>query len=741
MSQPRRSVAAFVAVLIASVAMVLVAPVASAQPPGWPSQLTIDFAQGVTMPSGKVLVGGTRNGQPVMQVINADGSLGTTYDDPVYYSMFEGGVTVGADDTIYTVADDVGEGARVVALRGGTTLWSHTVTFGCSGSTNISPKNIAADATGRVYVVGDISTRGQCDSRIQLLVADQSGILGNASLAGNPSLTALSVTEAGVTVAGNDAVQRFDTLARESAPATSVSALAGEELDAVTVGATGNAFYAYRKQVDGVDPGCFLTEVRSRVLGVTAAGQTWNHDFPSCTGASLIQATPNGGVATVYRPDPQATGDGPAFAMALQASGANKWSAPYQFYMGGDPAVTGIERFINLRVDNNGSIVIDREYHWNFDNKTGRGRMLEFVSGASGTRDAIWFSHSALAGEDGNDASVVVGLAPGKVVLHEGSGNTLYKADRAGLGLDYPRDAGVGIQPAAPEALEYVALGDSFSSGEGNPPFEPGTELGEDAHPDGDGCHRSSVAYPHLLDQDPTLPLVLGQGKFKACGGAVTDDIADTRPERSPHYGLELQHKTLSASTDVMTVSAGGNDAGLTEFIKKCVLPGVDAGCDVNSQEFRASDAFINGELKSRLRTVYTTLLTQASNAKLYVVGYPHVVAVTTEPNAPLYCSYLSANERSAARSFIQDLNTAAQTTVTALESDNPAIVGRIEFINPTGTGSPFIGHEICDGDAFFHGLVLSPDGSILNPDDEYSFHPNINGQKAYYELIRSRMN
>ena len=49
----------------------------------------------------------------------------------------------------------------------------------------------------------------------------------------------------------------------------------------------------------------------------------------------------------------------------------------------------------------------------------------------------------------------------------------------------------------------YVALGDSFSSGEGNPPFDPRTDHAAlfTTH---DTCHRSSVAYSQILQKIDT---------------------------------------------------------------------------------------------------------------------------------------------------------------------------------------------------------------------------------------------
>src|SRR4051812_25224334 len=63
--------------------------------------------------------------------------------------------------------------------------------------------------------------------------------------------------------------------------------------------------------------------------------------------------------------------------------------------------------------------------------------------------------------------------------------------------------------------LHYVALGDSYASGGGDPPFDPGTDIPEGA--ERDMCHRSTSAYPRRLKLDAGVILI-----HRACSGAVT---------------------------------------------------------------------------------------------------------------------------------------------------------------------------------------------------------------------------
>jgi hypothetical protein len=58
--------------------------------------------------------------------------------------------------------------------------------------------------------------------------------------------------------------------------------------------------------------------------------------------------------------------------------------------------------------------------------------------------------------------------------------------------------------PKTTVALRYIALGDSFSSGEGVPPFRPGTDQ---YLPVRDTCHRSFRGYPALIAGRRSSPL------------------------------------------------------------------------------------------------------------------------------------------------------------------------------------------------------------------------------------------
>ena len=107
-----------------------------------------------------------------------------------------------------------------------------------------------------------------------------------------------------------------------------------------------------------------------------------------------------------------------------------------------------------------------------------------------------------------------------------------------GLGLLLPA-------AAAAAAPQYVALGDSYSSGVGTRVFYE--ESGE--------CDRSPDAY------GPKIAAAKGYSlNFEACGGAKTPEV----------NSKQLGH--LSATTSLVTITIGGNDAGFSNVIINCAL-------------------------------------------------------------------------------------------------------------------------------------------------------------------------
>lgn len=234
---------------------------------------------------------------------------------------------------------------------------------------------------------------------------------------------------------------------------------------------------------------------------------------------------------------------------------------------------------------------------------------------------------------------------------------------------------GLTLPANAVAATNYVALGDSYSSG-----------LGAGDYGNSGGCKRSANSYPQLWANAHSGT----QFTFVACSGARTPDVLN-------------QAGSLSASTTLATVSVGGNDAGFSSVMQDCTL-GSDQDC-VN--RINQAKAYVNNTLPGLLDNVYATMKQKAPNAKIVVLGYPHFYKV------PGSCSLgLSDTKRTAINS-----GSDALAAVTSQRAGNAGAT----FVDVRGK---FTGHEICSSASWLHSLSWPV---------EESYHPTQDGQKLGY--------
>ncbi len=288
--------------------------------------------------------------------------------------------------------------------------------------------------------------------------------------------------------------------------------------------------------------------------------------------------------------------------------------------------------------------------------------------------------------------------------------------------VSYPEEyEGVTI-PSQPPAAKYVAMGDSFSSGEGNSPFEVGTDVSE-----GSGenkCHRSPEAYPRLLDEDSELEL--GLMHFVACSGATTANVLHGGSSNGS-WTDPPQVDALSEDTEVVTITIGGNDIGFGEFAEECVFGTCDSESEafINSQEeLEILPIKITG-FESEPNGVLDVIHKKAPSAHVYVIGYPQIVPSVMPEGCP---SINTEAEYETIRNIVTELNEVVKNA-----TQSAAFRYGFEYftyVDPTAEESPFIGREYCTLFPFFN----EPDP--IHP--KYSFHPNGGGQQAYKEIVGS---
>jgi lysophospholipase L1-like esterase len=239
--------------------------------------------------------------------------------------------------------------------------------------------------------------------------------------------------------------------------------------------------------------------------------------------------------------------------------------------------------------------------------------------------------------------------------------------------------AGAIAMPAAHAAgANYVALGDSYSSGVG-----AGGESGS--------CSRSPNAYPQLW-ANTHAPASF---QFVACSGAKTTDVSAN------------QLSALSSATTLVSISIGGNDLNFSGVMLDCNLYS-DSTC---VSEINAAENTAHTKLPGWLDTLYSQIRARAPSAKVVVLSYPRFY----DMSASWYCPGLSTTKR-------QKINEGADV----LDSVIAGEVAKYSNFAFADVRSNFAnGHEICDSGSWLHSVDWG------NPGDSY--HPTASGQSGGY--------
>lgn len=245
----------------------------------------------------------------------------------------------------------------------------------------------------------------------------------------------------------------------------------------------------------------------------------------------------------------------------------------------------------------------------------------------------------------------------------------------------------LGAPAQAADALDYVALGDSYSSGTGI----------RDYISDGTRCQRSTRAYPSLIAASHGYRLT-----FRACSGASVGEVRST------------QLSAVTAETDVVTVTVGGNDAGFADVLTKCALPSWLGNC---TKALDNAQRIITNDLPGRWSGLLADVTGRAPSARVVVVGYPRIFG-SRDCNA---LTWFSDTER-------RRLNDTADMLNAGLARAAAGAGGNVRFADPT---SAYAGHAICDNPEWVNGLSV--------PVSE-SFHPNVSGHSGYANVVAPTM-
>jgi len=229
----------------------------------------------------------------------------------------------------------------------------------------------------------------------------------------------------------------------------------------------------------------------------------------------------------------------------------------------------------------------------------------------------------------------------------------------------------------------YVALGDSFSSGNGSGTYDKAAG----------SCNQSDHAYPQLTAKSyPGVPFT-----FAACSDATTGSVVASQLSR------------VSAATTTITITIGGNDIDFASTVASCVRS--DAAC---MQAVATALARIADTLPARLDAAYSAIAARAPKARLVVLGYPRLFGTGT-------CPSFTEIHYNASRRALIDLGA---DRLDAMIAQRAAAAGA-QFIDPRNA---FADHGVCSAVPWINAPLT---GSI-----EGWFHPNAAGQQAYAALL-----
>jgi hypothetical protein len=301
-------------------------------------------------------------------------------------------------------------------------------------------------------------------------------------------------------------------------------------------------------------------------------------------------------------------------------------------------------------------------------------------------------------------------------------------------------------QPALGAAGEYVALGDSYASGEGSFTYA------SPAAP----CYRSTSGYAQQIAE--TVPIGLS---FAACAGATVRTMVE---------GTAAEIKKVTSNTHLMTLSVGGDSVGFSHVLASCVgglvvkggkgcaqrdeaaaqtalswlesgrPPGTYTLPGIQSALSAAAPTEKNAITLPSLTQLYEQLVARAApGAELLVVGYPDLfeTAVTPVVDCQVGTVY-GVDKLTVTASDVEWLNERADQLDQIIQSQAATAAANtganIRFVDPR---PGFIGGDLCDESGHEYIVPLEfeyPSGKPrLKPE---SFHPTQEGQ----EILASQL-
>ena len=257
-----------------------------------------------------------------------------------------------------------------------------------------------------------------------------------------------------------------------------------------------------------------------------------------------------------------------------------------------------------------------------------------------------------------------------------------------------------------PRDVDYVAVGDSYSAGTGadsaTGPFVPTLP-----------CTQTANGYVDKVDL--ATPVVLVENA--ACHGAL---LADPTWDGVTSVEDQIAQLTLggnlSKDTELVSMTAGANDAGVSNVLFKCIAGSPDdcSGAVVASQ-------LALPQVRAKLIDAFAAIHRQAPRARIVVLGYAKLF------NSAGF-AVIPADRQELINAGTVGLNT---TIASAAAEANTLYGAQVQYVDVTAR---FAGHEV---NTLSPWLFLSQ----VDPFEPRNFHPNQAGHAQYAEALLASVN
>ena len=258
---------------------------------------------------------------------------------------------------------------------------------------------------------------------------------------------------------------------------------------------------------------------------------------------------------------------------------------------------------------------------------------------------------------------------------------------------------------AAEAAPRYTALGDSFAAGPLIP--NPLAPL---------GCLKSSNNYGRIAQRT----LLYAEYRDATCSGAETEDM--TQPQNVSPGPNPPQLDSLSADTQLVTITIGGNDIGFSELAENCVslLP---FGSPCRNRYVRDGNDEISDRIEAtapKVAAVIAGIRGRSPAAQVLVLNYsaifPHAPSTGCWPRMPV-----TPRDVAWLRAKHEELNAMLARQATANEAVLVDVYGAS------------VGRDACAGSLTRWVEPYVPTNAAA------PLHPNLRGMQAMAAMVVAR--